>query len=108
MRTRQRTIAVVAVVSYLLAITVSPLFHHHGDHHESDAGQPPPGVSASHSDDDHDCAVCQFLAQKPAPAADVAPIGLSTLVQEVAAGEPVCTFPGVFAAWHSRAPPAFS
>jgi hypothetical protein len=107
MRTREGTFAVMTAASYLLAITGSALFHHHhGDHHDRVAAcDPRPGVSASHSEDDHDCSVCQFLAQKPAPAAVAAPVELSTLVQEVAAAEPACVFFGVFTAWRSRAPP---
>ena len=98
---RNPKLTVLTAASYLLAITASALFHNH--HHGED--QPRPGVSASHWADGHECSICQFLAQKPAPAAVVAPVGLSAPVQEVVAAAPACAVRGVFAAWHSRAPP---
>jgi hypothetical protein len=105
MLARNRKLTVLTAASYLLAITVSALFHNHDGHGNE---QPQPGVSAAHSADDHDCSVCQFLAQKPAPAADVTPVDVGALVQEVAAPAPVCTVGVVFTAWHSRAPPVLA
>ena len=100
---RSHKLTVLTAASYLLAITASGLFHNHeGCGHE----RPLPGVSAAHGGDHHDCSVCQFLAQKPAPAANVAPVGASLRAQEVTAAAPVCAVSGVFSAWHSRAPPA--
>ena len=100
---RSRNLTVFMAASYLLAITGSALFH---DHKGCGSGPSRPGVAAAHGVADHDCAVCQFLAQKPAPAANVAPVGPSTWAQEVPAASPVCAVSGVFSAWHSRAPPA--
>ena len=102
MLARNRTLTVLTTASYLLAITASALFHNHHGHGKEDSC---PGASAAHSTEGHDCSVCQFLAQKPAPVADVAPESASTLVQEVAAPAPACPVRGVFTAWHSRAPP---
>jgi hypothetical protein len=105
MLVRSRKLTVFTAASYLLAISASALFHEHkccGD------VQPRPGVSAAHGGEDHDCSVCQFLAQKPAPAADVAPVGPTLRAQELPAASPVCGVSGVFSAWHSRAPPAIA
>ena len=104
MLAKNREFSTLTAASYLLAITVSALFHNHKCCGHQ---RPRPGVSASQRrDHDHDCAVCQFLAQKPAPAAAVAPVGTSLPVQEVVAASPVRAEGGVFSAWHSRAPPA--
>jgi hypothetical protein len=100
---RSRKLSVLTAASYLLVITTSALFHSHHGHGE---GPSRPGVSAAHAADDHDCSICQFLAQKPAPAVEMAPEIASTLVQDVAAPAPLCPVRGVFAAWQSRAPPA--
>ena len=71
MLVRNRKLTILTAASYLLAVTASAMFHNHPGH----GGHPSrPGVSASHSADDHDCPVCQFLAQKPAPAAAIAPV----------------------------------
>jgi hypothetical protein len=102
---RNRRLTVLVAAGYLLAVSASALFHNHHGHGQS---LPRPGISASHSADNHHCSVCQFLAQKPAPVADVAPARLSTLVHEVAAAAPVCAIGGVFTAWHSRAPPVLA
>ena len=103
MLVRNRKLTVLTAASYLLAISVSALFH---DHNRCGQERPPAGVSAAHGDQDHDCSVCQFLAQKPAPAADVAPVGPSLRAQEVPEASPVCAVSGAFSAWRSRAPPA--
>ena len=103
MRARNPELTVLTAASYLLVITCSALFHDH--HHGHGEDQPRPGVSASHSADAHECSICQFLAQKPAPAAVVAPVGVNAPVQQVVAAAPACAVRGVFAAWHSRAPP---
>ncbi len=103
---RSHKLTVLTAAGYLLAITASALFHTHNGHGEE---QPRPGVSASHpADDEHDCSVCQFLAQKPAPVAFVAPATSTALVQEVAASAPACAVGGVFTAWRSRAPPVLA
>jgi hypothetical protein len=102
MLAHSRKLTVFTAASYLLAITGSSLLHDHSGHGEA---QPRPGVSAAHSADGHDCSVCQFLAQKPAPVAPVAPATSGVLVEEVAAPAPVCVAWGVLTAWHSRAPP---
>lgn len=102
MKLRSRTLSVFTVASYLLAITASALFHEHRSGGEQ---QLFPSVFAAHGEGDHDCSVCQFLAQKPAPAADVAPVGAGVWVQELPAASPVSAVSGAFSAWHSRAPP---
>ena len=101
---RSRKLTVLLAAGYLLAVTASAPFHNHNGRGEE---QPPrPGVSASHFAEHGACSVCQFLAQKPAPAAALAPVSASALVQEVAAWAPRCAEVGVFTAWRSRAPPA--
>ena len=102
---RSRQLTILTAASYLLAVTASALFHNHGGH---DDEQHRPGVSASHWADGHKCSVCQFLAQKPAPAADAAPVSLSTLVQDAVAAAPVRVAADVFTAWNSRAPPVLA
>lgn len=103
MLARNRILTVLLTASYLLAVSGSALFHrHHGDEHHE---QHRPGVAASDGDEHGECAVCQFMAQKPAPIADVAPVGLSMLVQELAVLPPESGVVGVFLAWQSRAPP---
>jgi hypothetical protein len=102
---RSRKLSVFTAASYLLVISLSALFH---DHHGHNKGPSRPGVSAAHAADDHDCSVCQFLAQKPAPAAEIAPEIASALVQDIAAPAPLCLVRGVFAAWQSRAPPSIT
>ena len=103
LRNRIRTVLIAAC--YLLAVSASALFHHHdGDHDESHR----PGFAASHCESSDECSVCQFLAQKPAPMAEVTPVGSGTLVQELAASSPESAECGVFSAWQSRAPPAFA
>ena len=105
MLVRNRRLAVLTAAGYLLAITASGLFHNH----KGCGGQRSrPGVSAAQQAGDHDCSVCQFLAQKPAPVANVAPVSLSSLVEDVAVAEPACAVVGAFSAWHSRAPPALA
>jgi hypothetical protein len=100
-----RILTVLTAASYLLAVSASALFHDHNDHHKD---QPRPGESGSHISDGHDCSVCQFLAQKPAPIAEIAPVGSSARVQEVVALAPAHVVGGIFAAWHSRAPPVLA
>jgi hypothetical protein len=106
MLVRNGILTVLTTASYLLAISASALFH---EHHGHDDEQTRPGVSASPAaDEEHDCSVCQFLAQKPAPVADVAPVGSGSLVEDVAALAPASADRDVVAAWHSRAPPVFA
>jgi hypothetical protein len=102
MLAQNRKLTVFLATSYLLAVTTCALFH---NHHEHDGEQSRPGVSAAHASEDDDCSVCQFLAQKPAPVAVVAPVGVSTMVQDVAAPSPARVVRIVFTAWQSRAPP---
>jgi hypothetical protein len=99
---RSRLLSVSTTATYLLAITASALFHEHPGHADQ---QPQSGVCASHATDDHDCSVCQFLAQKPAPASDITPEGVSRLVQSVSSPALPCVVCKTFSAWQSRAPP---
>ncbi len=101
MRARNPRLTVFTTASYLLTIVGAALFH---DHHHGEE-QHGPGVSASHATGGHECSVCQFMAQKPAPAADITPVSASAPVSEVLAVAPACAVRGVFAAWHSRALP---
>lgn len=106
MLVQNRLLTVLTTASYLLAVSVSALFH---EHHGHDDEQSRPGVSASQADDaEHDCSICQFLAQKPAPVAHVAPVSSSLLVGDLAAAAPVIADRDVVPAWHSRAPPVFA
>jgi len=102
MRTRHRLRTILVAASYLLAVGMSALRH---CHHGHAASEPRPGLSAAHADDEHECPICQFLAQKPAPLALVAPVTMGQLVQDVMAVAPAGAAADVFAAWHSRAPP---
>jgi hypothetical protein len=105
MLVRSRRLTVLMLASYLLAITAPALFH---EHKSCGSQRSRTGVSAAHHGQDHDCSVCQFLAQKPAPVAVVAPVSLSSLVEDVVVVVQVCAVSGVFSAWHSRAPPAIA
>ena len=105
MPARNRILPVLVAASYLLAVCASSLFHHHETHDEESSR---PGFSASHAEDDHDCSICQFLAQKPAPAADVAAVEAGELVQAIATPSTLQSVGGLFTAWHSRAPPVFA
>jgi hypothetical protein len=102
MRRHRNSLTLLTLASYLLAVSVSALFH---EHHHHDEDQPRPGVSAAHGDDGHECSICQFLAHKPAPAADVAPVGVSSPVHELLTAAPACVVRAIVTAWHSRAPP---
>ncbi len=103
MQARKRIFSTATAVGYLLTVTVSALFHSHNC-----CGRPAsrPGVYASHCADEHDCSVCQFLAQKPAPTAEVSPVDVGSPVEEVVAAAPLGAVGDVFSAWHSRAPPS--
>ena len=103
MLVRNRLLTVLLAANYLLAVGTAALFHSHHDHDEE---QRRPGLSAAHAVDDHECSICQFLAQKPVPVAPVSPPSPGMLVQGVAALVPVCVVGAVFTAWHSRAPPS--
>ena len=130
---RRRILSVLTTASYLLAITVATQFHSHGHEGASDccghggfhatiAGDAAAGHShgasgENHSGpkspaprpaDNHDCPVCQFLAQKPAPTAEVALVSCGVLVQEAFFSAPARMVVGVFSAWQSRAPPVFA
>jgi hypothetical protein len=103
MSLQKRLFTVCMAASYLLVITASALFHEHHDHH--DEGPTRPGVADSQADDDHDCSVCQFLAQKPAPTSLIAPESVRGLVQCIFPPAPRCVALDAFSAWRSRAPP---
>jgi len=100
---RNRFLAILLATSYLLVVATSARFHRHGEHDEDQPQRP--GFAASHAGDEHDCSVCQFLAQKPAPLAAVAPADNRDLVQEVVAPSLPRHFCVLFSAWQSRAPP---
>lgn len=132
MRTRKRELAVLVASGYVFVAIAAGLFHNHVRHegsgcegHQSARTTACNGSSAcghdahdhGHHDstaplhcpaDDSDCLVCQFLAQKPAPVADIAPVAPSRLLYEVAIAEPSRSIGGVFSAWHSRAPPTLA
>jgi hypothetical protein len=113
--TRNRGLSSLVAASYLLVVTTASLFHNHGPegvgchscaamHSESNHDSSDGHGSAPCCPDDH-CPVCQFLAQKPAPAAEVAVVGHAEPVQQVVVAEPVCPVVAEFSAWRSRAPP---
>jgi hypothetical protein len=128
-RMKSRWVSLLVAVGYLLAVGTAPLFHNHsiqgGDqcchghslthedstecHHDGQCSAPTgPKVPASCPTDDSNCSVCKFLAQKPAPTAEVVLANAGTLVQETVFPTPASVTVGVFSAWHSRAPPAFA
>ena len=127
---KNRWVSVLVAAGYLLAISTASLFHNHADrgsggcyhgrslaheasadchHGEADDDSPRPNAPKTPaqcpSDDSH-CSVCQFLAQKPAPTAEVAAVSTGVLVQEAYLPAPPRITVGVFSAWHSRGPPA--
>ena len=127
-----RWVSVLVAAGYLLAVSTASLFHHHtnrdnggcchgqsfargasaSDHHcESGDHSPRPNTPSAPapcpSDNSH-CPVCQFLAQKPAPTAEVVPVTTGVLVQEAFSPPPARIAVVVFSAWHSRGPPAFA
>jgi hypothetical protein len=127
---KNRCFAALVAVGYLLTVSMASLFHDHsvecggGCCHghspaHSDAADEHHAVADQHSGhhetpcspgrcptDGRGCCVCQFLAQKPAPMAEVAPVDSGTLVQEAALPPPARLAAAVFSAWHSRGPPA--
>ena len=108
MLSRNRILTVLTTAAYLLVVSGSALFHNHHDDCDHGEDHHRPGVSGSHFADDHDCLVCQFLAQKPAPAAEITTSSSSPLVQNVFAPALPHAANDLFSAWHSRAPPAFA
>jgi hypothetical protein len=103
MRIGNKWLSLLLAVGYSLTVSAAGLFHSH-DLHEGDccADHHGDGYRAAAGDE---CAVCQFLAQKPAPTAPPVPAALSTLLGSTI--EPVlpAVSAEVFAAWQSRAPP---
>ena len=132
MRMRNRRPTVLVAAGYAFVATAAGLFHNHvrqkdvgcGSHNRSCAIARDGSSSCRHdthhdghrgpSDpiqcpaDDSNCLVCQFLAQKPAPVAEVAPVASFLLLHAVAVIGSSRSISGVFAAWHSRAPPALA
>jgi hypothetical protein len=121
---KNRWVSVLVAAGYLLAVSTASLFHHHADRdggeccHEqspshgamddhSPCSQAPSDHSPGSLGDNH-CSVCQFLAQKPAPTAEVVSETPGALVQEAFMPPPARIAVGVFSAWHSRGPPAFA
>ncbi len=100
---QKRLLSLLLTTGYLLVVVTSARFHHHDKHDEDQPLRS--GFAASHADDEHDCSVCQFLAQKPAPLTIAAAAELGNLVQNVAAPSPPLCFSVLFSAWQSRAPP---
>jgi hypothetical protein len=124
--TKNRLVSLLLAAGYLLAVSAASLFHDHADpgcgdcsHSQSSAHKASshchPGDSDDHpqspknpsqcpADGSH-CSVCQFLAQKPAPTAELPTAASGTLVQQAFAAPPARIQAGVFSAWHSRGPP---
>ena len=123
MLAKNRTFSVLTSFGYVLTITVSALFHNHsgneGGHCGCHAGASTKSLACdcdahgegrsypvAPADGSTDCPVCQFLAQKPAPAAELPPPRLESMVEEAVAPVPARVARGVFTAWRSRAPPS--
>ena len=120
---KNRWVSVLVAAGYLLAVSTASLFHHHADRDNSgcchgrsgasadchrgapDDDSPRPNTPPPCPPDDSNCSVCQFLAQKPAPTPEVAPVNTGVLVQEAFSLPPARIAVGVFSAWHSRGPP---
>ena len=109
---RNRILTVLATASYLLVVSGAALFHHHHqgrcEHCDHCDDLPRSGVSASETADAHECLICQFLAQKPAPADTIEQASSIPLMLEVVMPAPPQARGGHFTAWHSRAPPKFA
>jgi hypothetical protein len=127
--TKNRLVSMLRAAGYLLAVGAASLFHNHaapgcGDcshsqsspheassdcrHGDSDNHpQPPKNPSQCPTDGSH-CSVCQFLAQKPAPTAELPTAASGILVRETFAAPPARMQAGVFSAWHSRGPPTLA
>jgi hypothetical protein len=127
LETRNRCLATVVAVGYLLTVSAASLFHNHGvescggcchersmadQHHGSAHSHGPhhktPKAPSGCPADDGRCSVCQFLAQKPVPTAAVTLSGSGTLIATVLAPPPARLAVGAFSAWHSRGPPALA
>jgi hypothetical protein len=125
---KNRCLAALAAVGYLLTVSTASLFHDHaGGHgggcchgasaadeesadechasHDHSPRSKSPGSPSPCPSDHGSCSVCQFLGQKPAPTAEVVLASSGTLVQEVSSLPPTRISVGVFSAWHSRGPP---
>jgi hypothetical protein len=118
---KNRWVSLLVAAGYLLAVSAASLFHHHADqdgggcchaqssaHGAPDDHSPRPSAPSPCPSDNSHCSVCQFLAQKPAPTAEVAPVTAGVLVQEAFLPPPAHVTAGVFSAWRSRGPPAFA
>ncbi len=131
-RRRNRVVSVLLTVCYGLTVTVSALFHNHGDFcggcsHITSAAANDDSPHCSHGDpsthggmishqpspdqsptDGSHCIACQFLAKKSLSVAENADLTSFVMVQWVV----LATLPRSVAIspspWHSRAPPDFS
>ena len=125
MLARNRYLSAWIAASYVLTVAASALFHDHGcgssaegcealasaEGHDSCTGD---GDHKSHSssptapscpDNDHNCPVCQYLAQQTIAADDTPQVTFAAMVQELEAVAPVFSAGRTPSAWHSRAPP---
>jgi hypothetical protein len=122
---KNRRFSLLSAIGYALIVVGAPLFHNHsisdGDgcslavQHRSDERSPDVDSSAAeeiavvaHSSEGESCPVCQFLANKPAPAAEITPVASGELVESVALAALPSPAAAFFSAWQSRAPPCFA
>jgi hypothetical protein len=124
---RNRCVASFVAVGYLLTVTAASLFHnhppvargaccheqstadeHHGSSHDHQPHHKTPKSPSGCPADDGRCSVCQYLAHKPAPTAEVALAASGILIQAVLAPPPVRLAASVFSPWHSRGPPTLA
>jgi hypothetical protein len=111
-------------IGYVLIVVAAPLFHNHtagngagcslaadrcvGECASDAAASVKEHAAASHASEVDSCPVCQFLSHKPAPTAEITPVGFGELVAAAASPALPLASVGFFSAWQSRAPPCFA
>lgn len=122
MPSRRTVITVSLLVVYSLAVTAGAVFHTHrivrgdrpgcdcachhahGAHHDG-SGEPSGNRIPSDRGSSDSCPVCQFLAQKPAPAERVEEVTSAPLVEPVDSPSPKRYASGAPPIHRCRAPP---
>ena len=117
----RRSLILLAVADYLLAVTVGGWFHDHGHQgclpqHDAAAthGDCAGAAGRQHAEDEgetstcearHPCQICRFLAQKPIPSITIGTVESAPLAEELAAARPVRHPASVPSSRQIRAPP---